>query len=61
MGMSREIGWSTEANLMYAISKKIDRINKILCCAGVTTTTTSTTTSIPITTTTTTTTEFQQQ
>jgi hypothetical protein len=52
MTISREIGWSPEANLMYSISNKIDRITQIMCCAGVTTTTTSTT--IPITTTTTT-------
>jgi hypothetical protein len=54
MGISREIGWSTEANLMYAISRKIDRITQILCCSP----TTTTSTTIHITTTTTTTTAF---
>jgi hypothetical protein len=42
MTISREIGWSPEANLMYSISNKIDRITQIMCCAGVTTTTTTT-------------------
>lgn len=52
MGIApRQIGWSTEANLLWQISKTLDDIIQISCC----TPTTTTTTTAYITTTTTTT------
>lgn len=53
MTISRQIGWGTEANLLYSISRQLDRAISILSCC----TTTSTTTIAPTTTTTTTTQE----
>ena len=42
---NKQIGWSQEANLLYDISKQIDRLTKQFCeCA----TTTSTTTLNPL-------------
>lgn len=32
--MAREIGWSQESNLIWEMSKKIDRLNKIICCTS---------------------------
>lgn len=32
--MAREIGWSQESNLIWELSKKIDRLNKIMCCTS---------------------------
>ena len=32
--MAREIGWSQESNLIWEMSKKIDRLNKIMCCTS---------------------------
>lgn len=61
----KQIGWSQKANLLWEISRQLDRINSVVCtgpCPTTTstttatlTTTTSTTTITPITTTTTTT------
>ena len=48
---ARQIGWGTEANLMWQIGKKLDKINDDLCCIS----TTTTTTTLPSTTTTSTT------
>ena len=49
---NRQIGWSQEDNLLWEISKQLDRMNSILC-TGPCPTTTSTTTLPPTTTTTT--------
>lgn len=49
----KQIGWSGRANLLWAISKQLDRINSVLC-TGPCPTTTTTTTIVPTTTTTTT-------
>lgn len=32
--MSRGIGWSQESNLLYDLSKKVDRTNELLCCSS---------------------------
>lgn len=32
--MAREIGWSQESNLIWEMSKKIDKLNKIMCCTS---------------------------
>lgn len=50
---SRQIGWSTKANLLWQISKQLEALTGIMYNRGNTTTTTTTT--IPPTTTTTTT------
>lgn len=50
---NRQIGWSQEDNLLWEISKQLDRINSVLCTGPCPTTTTSTTI-VPTTTTTTT-------
>lgn len=50
--ISKQIGWSNEANLLYEILKEIQRLQQILSQMGITTTTTTTLT--PTTTTTTT-------
>jgi len=50
---SRQIGWSTQANLLWQISKQLERLTCVTACGCGTTTTTTT---IPPTTTTTTTT-----
>jgi len=49
---SRQIGWSTQANLLWQISKQLKRLTCVTACGCGTTTTTTT---IPPTTTTTTT------
>jgi len=49
---SRQIGWSTQANLLWQISKQLERLTCVTACGCGTTTTTTT---IPPTTTTTTT------
>ena len=51
---NRQIGWSQEDNLLWEISKQLDRMNSVLC-TGPCPTTTTTTTPTPTTTTTTTT------
>ena len=50
---NKEIGWSNEANLLWEISRQLDRTLRTIC-TGVCTTTTTTTTASPTTTTTTT-------
>lgn len=50
---SRQIGWGNEANLLWRISKQLDKTIHILTCC----TTTSTTTIAPVTTSSTTTAE----
>lgn len=32
--MARGIGWSQESNLLWDLSKKVDRTNELLCCAS---------------------------
>jgi hypothetical protein len=49
---NKQIGWSQESNLLWEISRQLDRINSVVCTAPCPTTTTTTT---PPTTTTTTT------
>ena len=49
----KQIGWSEKANLLWEISRQLDRINSVVC-TGPCPTTTSTTTISPTTTTTTT-------
>ena len=39
---NRQIGWSQEDNLLWEISKQLDRMNSILCPCPITTTTTTT-------------------
>ena len=51
---NRQIGWSQEDNLLWEISRQLDRINSIIC-TGPCPTTTTTTTPTPTTTTTSTT------
>jgi hypothetical protein len=51
---SRQIGWSTRANLLWQISKQLEYLTGILYNGGGTTTTTTTSTSTSTTTTTTT-------
>lgn len=53
MSISKQIGWSNEANLLYEILKEIKKLQAITSKVGITTTTTTTAT--PTTTTTTTT------
>jgi hypothetical protein len=44
----KQIGWSQESNLLWEISKQLDRLNTQMCTGGCpTTTTTTTTTFIP--------------
>jgi hypothetical protein len=49
---NRGIGWSQEENLLWEVSRQLDRMNSILCPCPITTTTS--TTIVPTTTTTTT-------
>jgi hypothetical protein len=49
---NKQIGWSQESNLLWEISRQLDRINSVVCTAPCPTTTTTTT--APTTTTTTT-------
>lgn len=42
--ISKQIGWSNEANLLYEIWKEIKRLQQILSQMGIVTTTTTTTT-----------------
>ncbi len=51
---AKQIGWSQQSNLLWEISKQLDRINSVVC-TGPCPTTTTTTTIEPTTTTTTTT------
>lgn len=51
-GISKQIGWSNEANLLHEILKEIKKLQGIVSKIGVTTTTTTTVS--PTTTTTTT-------
>ena len=48
---NRQIGWSQEDNLLWEISKQLDRMNSIVC-TGPCPTTTTTSTTLPLTTTT---------
>jgi len=41
---SKQIGWSNESNLLWEISKKLERLIQIAGPAPITTTTTTTTT-----------------
>jgi hypothetical protein len=43
----RQIGWSEKANLLWEISKQLDRLNTQMCTGGCPTTTTTSTT-LPI-------------
>jgi hypothetical protein len=51
---NRQIGWSQEENLLWEVSRQLDRMNSILCPCPTTTTsttivpTTTTTTTIPL-------------
>jgi uncharacterized protein (TIGR02145 family) len=47
---NRQIGWSQEDNLLWEISKQLDRMNSILCPCPITTTSTSTSTTTTTTT-----------
>jgi len=49
---SRQIGWSQKANLLWQISKQLEKLTQV--AGNVTLTTTTTTTVVPTTTTTTT-------
>lgn len=40
---NRQIGWSQESNLLWEISRQLDRINNQMCTGGCPTTTTTTT------------------
>jgi hypothetical protein len=40
----KQIGWSQESNLLWEISKQLDRLNTQMCTGGCPTTTTTTTT-----------------
>ena len=40
---NRQIGWSQESNLLWEISRQLDRLNSQMCIGGCPTTTTSTT------------------
>jgi hypothetical protein len=51
---NKQIGWSQEANLLWEISRQLDRINSVVCTAPCPPTTTTTTTLPPTTTSTTT-------
>ena len=44
---NKQIGWSGRANLLWAISKQLDRINSVLCTGPCPTTTTTSTTVAP--------------
>jgi hypothetical protein len=39
---NRQIGWSQEENLLWEVSRQLDRMNSILCPCPITTTTTTT-------------------
>jgi hypothetical protein len=52
---SKQIGWSTRANLLWQISKQLENLTRVMYNGGGTSTTTSTTTVAPTTTTTSTT------
>jgi hypothetical protein len=41
---NKQIGWSNEANLLYQISKQLERLIQVTAAAATTTTTTTTTT-----------------
>jgi hypothetical protein len=41
---NRQIGWSQEENLLWEISRQLDRINSQMCVGPCPTTTTTTTT-----------------
>jgi hypothetical protein len=40
---NKQIGWSEKANLLWEISKQLDRINSVVCTGPCPTTTTTTT------------------
>jgi hypothetical protein len=40
---NRQIGWSQESNLLWEISRQLDRLNSQMCTGGCPTTTTTTT------------------
>ena len=52
---SRQIGWGTEENLLWQISKQLESLTRVVYNIGGNTTTSTTTTVAPTTTTTTTT------
>lgn len=43
----KQIGWSQEANLLWEISRQLDRMLKTVCTSPCPTTTTTTTTEVP--------------
>lgn len=44
---NKQIGWSQESNLLWEISRQLDRINTQMCIGGCPTTTTTSTTAAP--------------
>lgn len=44
---NKQIGWSQEANLMWKISKELDKVIKVAGSVSISTTTTTTTTAAP--------------
>ena len=44
----KKIGWSQKANLLWDISRELDRLNTQMCTGGCPTTTTTTTTTAPL-------------
>ena len=45
---NKQIGWSEKANLLWEISRELDRLNTQMCTGGCPTTTTTTTTTAPL-------------
>ncbi len=43
---NRQIGWSQESNLLWEISRQLDRLNSQMCTGDCPTTTTTTTTTV---------------
>jgi len=44
---NKQIGWSQESNLLWEISRQLDRLNTQMCTGSCPTTTTTTTTLAP--------------
>ena len=44
---NKQIGWSQESNLLWEISRQLDRMLKAVCTPPCPTTTTTTTTEVP--------------
>lgn len=45
--INKQIGWSNEANLLWEVSKKLERLTQVIGGSAPTTTTTTTTTIAP--------------